>query len=221
VRTRKLYNRAMELLAWAWDLALHLDTHLARFVAQHGVWVYGLLFLIVFCETGLVVTPFLPGDSLLFVAGALAALGNVDILLVMGVLIAAALCGDNCNYWIGRWAGTRLLSKWINPAYLQRTHEFYERHGGKTIILARFVPIVRTYVPFVAGLGAMPYLRYLAFCVAGALIWVGSLCLVGYFFGNMPLIKNNLTVVIMIIVLLSITPAIVAWLKSRGKPVSS
>ena len=212
----------MELIAAFWDWIVHLDVHLAAFVAQHGVWVYGLLFVIVFCETGLVVTPFLPGDSLLFVAGAIAAVGEMNIAAVVATLIAAALCGDNANYWIGRWAGMKVFGKWLNPVYLQRTHEFYERHGGKTIILARFVPIVRTYVPFVAGLGAMPYLRYLAFCIAGAVIWVGSLCTVGYFFGNIPVIKNNLTVVIMIIVLLSISPGIVAWLKSRsGKVVSS
>jgi len=160
----------MELLAWAWDLAVHLDVHLAAFVAQHGVWVYALLFAIVFCETGLVVTPFLPGDSLLFVVGTLAAAGGMDIGLVMAVLVAAALCGDNVNYWIGRWAGMRIFGRWINPVYLQRTHDFYEHHGGKTIIIARFMPIVRTYVPFVAGLGAMPYARYIAFCVAGALL---------------------------------------------------
>jgi membrane-associated protein len=216
----------MELLALFWDWIVHLDVHLGDFVQQHGVWVYGLLFVIVFCETGLVVTPFLPGDSLLFVAGTLAALGGIDIALVIATLVAAALCGDNANYWIGRFIGPRVFSKeasrWLNPAYLKRTHDFYAKHGGKTIILARFVPIIRTYVPFVAGLGAMPYARYLTFCVIGALVWVGSLCLAGYFFGNIPLIKNNLTVVIMVIVLLSISPAIIAWLKSRtGKAVSS
>ena len=206
----------MELVALVWDLIVHLDRHLGEFVREHGVWVYGLLFLIVFCETGLVVTPFLPGDSLLFVAGALAALGEMDILVVSATLIAAALCGDNCNYWIGRWAGMRLFARWINPVYLQRTHEFYERHGGKTIILARFVPIVRTYVPFVAGVGTMPYLRYLAFCVAGALIWVGSLCTAGYFFGNMPVVRNNLSAVILAIVLLSISPGLIAWARARS-----
>ncbi|HEV8106266.1 MAG TPA: DedA family protein [Burkholderiales bacterium] len=205
----------MELLAFLWDLVVHLDVHLGEFVRQHGMWVYGLLFVIVFCETGLVVTPFLPGDSLLFVAGTLAALGEMDLLAVIATLVAAALCGDNSNYWIGRWAGMRLFGRWINPVYLQRTHEFYERHGGKTIILARFVPIVRTYVPFVAGVGRMPYLRYLAFCIAGAAIWVGSLCTAGYFFGNIPLIRNNLTVVILAIVALSISPGIIAWLNSR------
>ena len=206
----------MEFLALVWDLVVRLDVHLGDFVKAHGVWVYALLFVIVFCETGLVVTPFLPGDSLLFVAGTIAALGDMDIFVVSATLIAAALCGDNCNYWIGRWAGLRLFARWINPVYLQRTHEFYERHGGKTIILARFVPIVRTYVPFVAGVGAMPYGRYLAYCVAGAVIWVGSLCTAGYFFGNLPVIRNNLTVVIMAIVLLSITPGFVAWARTRS-----
>jgi membrane-associated protein len=206
----------MEFLATLWDLAVHLDVHLAAFVAQHGAWVYALLFVIVFCETGLVVTPFLPGDSLLFVVGALAAAGGMNIFAVMAVLIAAALCGDNCNYWIGRWAGMRLFSRWINPAHLQRTHDFYERHGGKTIIIARFMPIIRTYVPFVAGLGAMPYGRYLAFCVAGALLWVVSLTLAGFFFGNIPAVKQNLTVVILVIVAISIMPGVIAWLRARS-----
>ena len=209
----------MEPFATLWDMAIHLDRHLALFVAQHGTWVYALLFAIVFCETGLVVTPFLPGDSLLFVVGTLAAAGGMDILVVMSVLVGAALCGDNVNYWIGRWAGPRMFhyrdSRWLNPKHLERTHAFYERHGGKTVIIARFVPIVRTYVPFVAGVGSMPYLRFLAFSVAGALIWVLSLCLAGYFFGNFPLVKNNLTLVIIAIVLLSISPGLVAWLRHR------
>jgi len=206
----------MEFAASLWDLAVHLDAHLAAFVARHGAWVYGLLFVIVFCETGLVVTPFLPGDSLLFVTGTLAAAGGMDIAVVMATLVCAALCGDNVNYWIGRWTGTRLFSKFINPVYLQRTHEFYARHGGKTIVIARFVPIIRTYVPFVAGLGAMPYLRYLAFCVLGAALWVGSICLAGYFFGNIPAVKGNLTLVIIGIVALSISPGVIAWLRSRS-----
>ena len=206
----------MELVATLWDFALRLDVHLAAFVAEHGVWVYALLFAIVFCETGLVVTPFLPGDSLLFIVGTLAAAGGMDIGLVMAVLVAAALCGDNCNYFIGRWTGTRLFGKFIDPDYLRRTHDFYERHGGKTIIIARFMPIVRTYVPFVAGLGAMPYPRYIAFCVAGAVLWVGSLCLAGYFFGNIPAVRDNLTVVIVAIVLVSVSPGVVAWIKARS-----
>jgi membrane-associated protein len=205
----------MELLASLWDLAVHLDVHLAAFVQEHGVWVYGLLFLIVFCETGLVVTPILPGDSLLFVAGAIAAAGGMDIALLMATLVAAALCGDNVNYWIGRTLGVKVFKRFINPAHLQRTHEFYERHGGKTIIIARFMPIVRTYVPFVAGLGTMPYLRYISFCVAGALLWVVSLCLAGYWFGNIPQVKENLTLVILVIVAISVSPGVIAWLKNR------
>ncbi len=210
----------MELLALFWDLAVHLDRHLARFVAEHGVWVYALLFVIVFIETGLVIWPFLPGDSLLFVTGAIAAAGGMDIALVMVVLVLAALTGDNVNYAIGRWVGPRVFhyekSRWFNPQHLARAHSFYERHGGKTIIIARFLPIVRTYVPFVAGIGAMPYARYIGFCIAGALLWVVSLCSAGYFFGNIPLVKNNLTVAIVIIVLLSISPGLYAWLRARS-----
>src|SRR5688500_9641797 len=209
----------MELLAWFWDLVVHLDSHLAAFVAEHGPWVYALLFVIVFCETGLVVTPFLPGDSLLFVAGAVAAAGDMNIVAVMATLIGAALCGDNVNYWVGRWIGPRVFhfekSRWFNPTHLQRAHAFYERHGGKTIILARFVPIVRTYVPFVAGVGAMPYGRYLTFCVLGAFIWVVSLCLLGSWFSNQPIVKDILPVVILIIVVISISPGVVAWCRSR------
>lgn len=210
----------MELLASAWEIAVHLDVHLKDFVAAHGAWVYALLFVIVFIETGLVVWPFLPGDSLLFVSGAIAAAGGMDIAAVMAVLVTAALTGDNVNYAIGRWVGPRVFhyeqSRWFNPKHLARAHAFYERHGGKTIILARFIPVVRTYVPFVAGIGAMPYARYIGWCVVGALTWVLSLCSAGYFFGNIPLVKNNLGVVIVLIVLVSISPGIFAWLKSRS-----
>jgi len=209
----------MELVLQFWDLVVHLDRHLAAFVAQYGAWVYALLATIVFCETGLVVTPFLPGDSLLFVVGTIAAVGGMDLATVIAVLVSAALCGDNVNYWIGRWAGPRVFrkreSRWLNPKHLERTHAFYERHGGKTIVIARFVPIVRTYVPFVAGVGAMPYARFLAYSVCGALLWVVSLTLAGYFFGNLAVVKNNLSAVIALIVLLSITPGIVAWLRHR------
>jgi membrane-associated protein len=210
----------MDLLGSAWDIALHLDVRLAEFVAVHGDWVYALLFVVVFVETGLVVWPFLPGDTLLFVAGAIAAAGGMELAAVMAVLVAAALTGDNVNYWVGRWIGPRIFhyerSRWFSPAHLARAHAFYERHGGKTIILARFLPIVRTYVPFVAGIGAMPYLRYIGFCIAGAVLWVVSLCSVGYFFGNIPLVKSNLSVVIVAIVLLSVSPGLFAWLKSRA-----
>jgi len=211
----------MELVASLWDFVVHLDVHLAAFIAEHGVWVYALLFVIVFCETGLVVTPFLPGDSLLFVAGALAAAGGMDIGVVIALLVTAALCGDNVNYWIGRWVGPKVFraedSRWFNRRHLDRTHAFYERHGGKAIILARFVPIVRTYVPFVAGIGAMPYARYLAFCVAGALLWVVTLCLAGYWFGNIALVKDNLAVVIVVIVAVSVMPIAIEFLRARRR----
>ena len=218
---RRLYNRAMELLAWFWDVVVRLDVHLAEFVAEHGVWVYALLFGIVFCETGLVVTPFLPGDSLLFVGGAVAGAGDMNIVALMATLVAAALCGDNVNYWVGRWLGPKVFhyekSRFFNPAHLQRAHAFYEKHGGKTIVLARFVPIVRTYVPFVAGVGAMPYLRYLAFCIAGALLWVVSLTLLGYWFGNQAIVRDNLTAVLVLIVAVSVSPGLIAWLRSRTR----
>jgi membrane-associated protein len=210
----------MELLAAAWEIVVHLDAHLAEFVAEHGAWVYALLFVIVFIETGLVIWPFLPGDSLLFVTGAIAAAGGMDLATVMAVLVAAALCGDNVNYFIGRWVGPRVFhyeqSRWFSPRHLARAHAFYERHGGKTIILARFIPIVRTYVPFVAGIGAMPYARYIGFCVAGAAIWVVSLCGAGYFFGELPVVKQNLGLVIGVIVLLSVSPGLYAWMKTRS-----
>jgi membrane-associated protein len=211
----------MELAATLWDFVVRLDVHLAAFIAEHGVWVYALLFVIVFCETGLVVTPFLPGDSLLFVVGTLAAAGGMDIALVMALLVAAALSGDNVNYWIGRWAGPKVFraedSRWFNRRHLERTHAFYERHGGKAIIIARFVPIVRTYVPFVAGIGAMPYARFLAFSIAGALAWVVSLCLAGYWFGNIPAVKENLAAVIVVIVVLSLAPIAVEFLRAHAR----
>ena len=214
----------MELVAALWDFLVHLDAHLAAFVARHGAWVYALLFVIVFTETGVVIMPFLPGDSLLFVVGALAAAGGMDITTVMAVLVAAALAGDNCNYWIGRWAGPKVFrmeqSRWFSRKYLERTHAFYERHGGKAIILARFVPIVRTYVPFVAGIGTMSYARFLGFSVVGALVWVVSLCQAGYWFGNIPLVKDNLGAVIVIIVAVSVTPVAAEVLRARRRAVA-
>lgn len=211
----------MELFALLWDFALNLDEHLAEFVAAHGTWVYALLFVIVFIETGVVIWPFLPGDSLLFVTGALAAAGGLDLGTVMTVLVCAALSGDNVNYWIGRWAGPKVFraedSRWFNRKHLDRTHAFYERHGGKAIVIARFVPIVRTYVPFVAGIGAMPYARFLAFSVAGALLWVMSLSLAGYWFGNIPAVKDNLAAVIAVIVALSLVPIALELLRARAR----
>jgi membrane-associated protein len=215
----------MDLLASLLDIALHLDVHLKDLVAQYHTGIYAILFLIIFVETGLVIWPFLPGDSLLFVSGTLAAAGDMDIGTLMLVLIAAALTGDNVNYGVGRLVGPKVFhyerSRWFNPAHLARAHEFYERHGGKTIILARFIPIIRTYAPFVAGVGAMPYLRYLGFCVVAALVWVVSLCLAGYYFGNIPIVRQNLSLVIVLIVLVSISPGIFTWVRHRmrgGQP---
>lgn len=204
------------------DLILHLDRVLQAAVQQYGGWIYGILFLIIFCETGLVVTPVLPGDTLLFVGGALAAGGGLDMPLMLGVLVVAAVLGDTVNYAIGRWAGPRIfrgdpkLSRWLNPAHLARAHAFYERHGGQTIVLARFVPIVRTYAPFVAGMGAMHYGRFLAWNVGGAVLWVVSLGYAGWFFGNVTWVRENLTLVVLAIVGLSILPAVIAVWRGRA-----
>ncbi|MGH8736801.1 MAG: DedA family protein [Burkholderiales bacterium] len=215
----------MEIIAALWDIAVHLDRHLAAFLTQHGAWVYALLFAVVFCETGLVVTPFLPGDSLLFVAGAVAATGGIDARVVAATLVAAALCGDNVNYWIGRWIGPRVFrstdARWFSRRHLARTEAFYERHGGKAVVIARFVPIVRTYVPFVAGVGRMAYGRFLGFSIGGALLWVVSLTAAGYFFGNLPLIKDNLTLAILGVIALSLLPIAFEWLRHRRAKASA
>ncbi len=209
----------MELLTQLMDVVLHLDQHLQALVASHGAWIYLILFLIVFCETGLVVTPFLPGDSLLFVAGTVAAAGGMDIHLLVLLLIIAAVLGDAVNYGVGHYIGPRIFShsesRWLNPKHLQRAHDFYEKYGGKTIIIARFVPIVRTYAPFVAGAASMTYSRFALYNVSGAVLWVTSLGYAGYFFGNLPVIKNNLTLVIIGIIILSILPGVIEILRHR------
>jgi membrane-associated protein len=208
--------RRMNLLQHFIDLFLHLDKHLTALTAQYGGWTYGILFLVIFCETGLVVTPFLPGDSLLFAAGALAALGSLDPWLLFLLLAVAAILGDTANYWIGHVFGARLMranTRWIKKEHLDRTHQFYERYGGKTIILARFVPIVRTFAPFVAGLGAMRY-RYFLLCnVVGGVIWVGLFVFAGYFFGNLPPVRENFSLVIVAIIGLSLLPFGIEYLK--------
>ena len=213
----------MELLSQFLDLVLHLDRHLALLVGQYGVWIYALLFAIVFCETGLVVTPFLPGDSLLFVAGAIAATsgGGMDVTVLLAVLLTAAVLGDNCNYWIGRWFGNRVLHwgggtpRFFNRAAYDRAHAFYESYGGFTMTIARFVPLVRTFAPFVAGVARMTYLRYFLFDLLGGVTWVFSLTLAGYWFGNLPLVRNNLSFVILGIIGLSLIPVAVAWLRPK------
>ncbi len=211
----------MEFITPLIDFILHLDAHLARFVAEYGIWVYALLFLIVFMETGFVVTPFLPGDSLLFVAGAIAATGGMALPWLMLVLITAALCGDNVNYWLGRYLGPRVFrhetGRWLKRENLARSHAFMERHGPKAIIIARFVPIVRTFVPFACGLGRLTYPRFLAYSLIGALLWVGLLVPAGFFFGNLRIVKENLTAVILIIIIVSLLPGLVEYLRTRRR----
>ncbi|HYJ19206.1 MAG TPA: DedA family protein [Burkholderiales bacterium] len=211
----------MELLGGFVDLILHLDQHLLELARTYGIWIYAILFLIVFLETGLVVTPFLPGDSLLFVAGAIAAAGEMNVHGVVLLLTVAAILGDSVNYAIGRYLGPRVFrfedTRFFKRAYIDRTHAFFERHGGKTIIIARFIPIIRTYAPFVAGIGAMPYGRFAVFNVTGAILWVVLLTYAGYFFGNLPFVKNNLTLVILGIIILSILPGIIEFLRARRR----
>jgi len=209
----------MDLISGFFDLILHLDRHLTDLAQNYGAWVYAVLFVIVFLETGVVVTPFLPGDSLLFVAGTIAAAGALNIHALVLLLIAAAVAGDSLNYAIGRYLGPRVFrfddSRFFKRAYVDRTHAFFERHGGKAIVIARFVPIVRTYAPFVAGIGAMSYRRFLMFNVTGAVLWVALLAYAGFFFGNLPLVRNNLTTVILGIIVLSIMPGIVEFWRAR------
>ncbi|MBS0970289.1 DedA family protein [Chimaeribacter arupi] len=213
----------MDFIHFVIDFILHIDVHLAELVAQYGVWIYGILFLILFCETGLVVTPFLPGDSLLFVAGALAALpsNSLDVHLMAFLMVCAAILGDAVNYTIGRLFGNRLFSnpdsKIFRQSYLTKTHQFYDKHGGKTIILARFVPIVRTFAPFVAGMGHMSYRHFAAYNVIGALLWVLLFTYAGYLFGDLPVVQENLKLLIVGIILVSILPGVIeVWRHRRA-----
>jgi membrane-associated protein len=207
------------------DLILHLDVYLDLLVKNYGLWIYAILFLVIFCETGLVVMPFLPGDSLLFIAGAVAAGGGMDPVLLAGLLMLAAILGDSTNYVIGRTAGERLFSnpnsKIFRRDYLQKTHDFYDKHGGKTVTLARFLPILRTFAPFVAGIAKMPYARFFGFSVLGTILWVGGLVTLGYFFGNVPFIKKNLSLLVVFIILLSLVPMIISVFRSRFGRASS
>ena len=209
----------MEILLSGWDLLVHLDRHLAALLEQYGAWLYLLLFMIIFCETGLVVTPFLPGDSLLFIAGALAAGGGIDVHLLALLLVAAAVLGNSVNYSIGRFIGPKVFqwedSRFFNRKALDHAHAFYEKHGGKTIVITRFVPILRTFAPFVAGIARMSYLSFTAYNVAGALAWVLSLLYAGYWFGNVPFVKQNLTWVIFGIIALSLMPLAFEYFRHR------
>lgn len=215
----------MELLAYFIDIVLHLDKHLAVMVQQYGVWIYAILFAIIFSETGFVVTPFLPGDSLLFVAGALAALGGMDIMILIAVLLAAAALGNTLNYQIGRYLGPKVFqwenSRFFNKAALMKTHLFYETHGGKTLVISRFLPLFRTFAPFVAGIGAMTWARFTFFNLIGAFAWVVSLTLAGYFFGNLPWVQKNLSAVILGIIAISMIPVVIGWWQHRKESASS
>ena len=215
----------MELITHFIDIVLHLDKHLTLLVANYGVWIYVILFCIIFSETGLVIFPFLPGDSLLFVAGAVAAIGGMNIGILMAVLIVAAVLGNSVNYSIGRVFGERIIAAgrlpFIKPGAVTATQLFYEKHGGKAVVISRFMPLFRTFVPFVAGMAHMGYGRFSAFNVAGAVVWVVSLCVAGYLFGNVPVIKNNLSLLIIGIIIVSLLPALIGWLRHRNSAKSA
>jgi len=213
----------LELIKYLWDLFLHIDKHLAEIIAMYQTWTYVLLFFVIFAETGFVVTPFFPGDSLLFAAGSLAALSNspLNIHLVAIVLIAAAVIGDSVNYSIGRFIGPKIFeresSRFLKKEHLIKTHQFYEKHGGKTIILARFIPIIRTFAPFVAGIGEMTYFHFISYNIIGGVIWILLFVYSGYFFGTLPFVKNNFSYVIVLIVLISVVPMLVEYMRHKLK----
>lgn len=209
----------MELVKTFFDIFMHLDKHLGAVIQAYGTWTYLILFLIIFCETGLVITPILPGDSLLFAAGAFAAIGALEVMWLFILLSIAAIAGDTVNYGIGSFMGPKVFHKenvrFLNREYLDRTHQFYERHGGKTIIIARFMPIIRTFAPFVAGLGKMTYVRFISYNVVGGIVWIAAFIFGGYYFGNIPMVKRNFTLVILAIILLSILPGIIEFVRHR------
>ncbi len=202
------------------DVFLHLEEHLNAILAQYGSWTYLILFLIIFCETGLVVTPFLPGDSLLFATGALAAGGPLDVRALVVLLSIAAIAGDTVNYWIGSIVGPRVFTdkvRWLKREHLEKTHRFYEKHGGKTIVLARFMPIIRTFAPFVAGIGRMTYWRFASYNVFGGILWVALFLLGGYYFGNLPFVEKNFSLVILAIIIVSVLPGVIEFARERRR----
>jgi len=211
----------VEFLSKIIDFIIHLDTHLSDLIQTYGLWTYLILFVVIFCETGLVVTPFLPGDSLIFAAGTFAARGDLKVGWLFLVLAAAAVLGDTVNYWIGKIIGPKIFHKektrFFKKEYLDRTHEFYEKYGAETIIIARFVPIIRTFAPFVAGIGRMTYLKFISYNVIGGVGWVATFTFGGYFFGNIPFVKKNFSIVIIAIILISLVPAVLEFLKHRKK----
>jgi membrane-associated protein len=212
----------MELVQHLLDFVIHLDRHLVALVADYGAWTYAILFLIIFCETGLVVTPFLPGDSLLFAVGAVAATGALDPLSLCALLAVAAIAGDTANYAAGAWIGPVVFhredSRLLNKKHLERTHRFYEKYGGKTIIIARFIPIIRTFAPFVAGIGRMTYPRFLIYNATGGVVWITAFVYAGYYFGNIPLVKQNFSLVILAIIVISILPGVFEYWRHRSEP---
>lgn len=201
------------------DIILHLDKYIDLLIKSMGIWSYAIIFLVIFCETGFVVTPFLPGDSLLFAIGTFAALGSFEISLIIMLLTIAAIAGDTVNYWIGNYIGPKVFhsgqSRFLNKKHIDRTHKFYEKHGGKTIIIARFIPIIRTFAPFVAGIGKMDYRKFLAYNVIGGILWVFLLTLAGYFFGNIPVVRQNFSIVIIVIIIISIMPGIIEFVRQK------
>jgi membrane-associated protein len=211
----------MEVIKYLIDLFLHLDVHLNDIIIQYGTLTYVILFVVIFCETGLVFTPFLPGDSLIFAAATFAAKGTFNVNYLFLILLAAAVLGDTANYWIGHLIGPKIFQKenvrFLKKEYLERTHKFYEKYGGKTIIFARFIPIIRTFAPFVAGIGSMTYSKFIVYNIAGAAAWVAIFVYGGFYFGNISFIKHNFSVVIIAIIFISILPGIIGYLKQRGK----
>ena len=210
----------VEYIRWFFDFFMHLDVHLNEIIGQYGLWTYLILTLIIFCETGLVVTPILPGDSLLFAAGALAATEGspLKVYWLLIILGAAAVAGDTVNYWIGHLVGPKVFqqdSRLFKKEYLLRTHKFYEKYGGKTIIIARFIPIIRTFAPFVAGIGSMTYLKFISYNIIGGLAWISAFILGGYYFGNIPVVKHNFTIVIIVIVIISVMPGVIEYVRAR------
>jgi membrane-associated protein len=212
----------MELIKTFLDIVMHLDKYLSMVIHNYGLWTYVVLFLIIFCETGLVVTPFLPGDSLLFAAGALASGDSLDVVWLFGLLSIAAITGNAVNYWIGYLIGPKVFRKknvrFLNRDYLDRTHRFYEKHGGKTIIIARFIPIIRTFAPFVAGIGFMTHWRFSLYNIAAGTAWVAIFVFGGYYFGNLPAIKQNFTFVILAIIVISVLPGVIEYFRHRYRP---